>query len=345
MDLRCAKLVEPGSLSVTDQALAIVLQSRNANLSLGALPSSHHLGSVHAAKIPPASEWNPAKTGAWFAQVLHSRWKSYCERLDACRDEPSEEAVHELRVAIRRLLSQFVLLTRVISDGPPQKARRILKHQLQSLGALRDTTVQRVFIERLLPRFPELSDLCRQLGRRERRLIKTASRELNHFKTNKLEKWIRGIIAHFNQNLRGAPRGERLTLLALRLTEQAFAETVALRRLVEFSDSRTIHRVRVAFKKFRYGVECLPSGLTGLSKRELRKLAYYQRRMGNIQDVEVIRESITEFILQNENVEGLLVPFCAHLRRRRSSAVRAFRGSVDELYSFWPPPGLSAPAL
>ena len=248
--------------------------------------------------------------------------------------------MHELRVAIRRLLSQFVLLTRVISDRQPQKVRRILKRQLQSLGALRDTTVQRVFIEKQLVRFPELSDLRRQLERRERRLVKTASRQVNQFKTNKLEKWIRGITEQLTHDSRGAPRRDRMTSLALRLTAEAFADTVALRRLIEFSDSRTIHCMRVAFKKFRYSVECLPPQLTGLSKRDLRKLAYYQRRMGNIQDIEVIRDSITKFIQQNKGVDVLLVHFCAYLRRRRSSAFRAFRASVDELFSFWPPPGL-----
>jgi CHAD domain-containing protein len=353
MDPRCTKPAESGLPSVPDEALATVAQSQNLSPSLGAVQFSHCTvldetgmkrpsGLVDANEMSPSSERHPVTAGAWFDQALRERWELYRERLDACRAETSEEAVHELRVAIRRLLSQFVLLGCVIPDRQPQKARRILKRQIQSLGALRDTTVQRVFIEKQQAKFPELSVLRRQLGRRERRLTKIASGQINHFKTNKLEKWVRGIIEHLTRDSRRAPRRDRMTALAMRRAEEAFAETVALRQMIDFSDSLTIHRTRIAFKKFRYSVECLPAELTGLSKRGLRKLAYYQRRMGNIQDIEVIEASVTEFIRQNEGVEGLMAPFCAYLRRRRGSALRAFRTSADRLFSFWPPPGLSA---
>ena len=349
MDTSCAIPAETGSLLVPDKAPAAVLQPQNANPSLDALPPGRNetgmkrpSSVVTAIKMPPASGGQPVASGAWFAKVLRGRWETYRERLDACRDEASEEAVHELRVSIRRLLSQFVLLGRVIPTRQPQKTRRILKRQLQSLGKLRDTTVQRVFIEKQLAKFPELSVLRIQLGRRESKLTKTASRQVEHFKTNKLEKWLGGIIARLKSDSKDATRRDRLTVLALRRTEEAFAETMALRRLIDFSDSRTIHRTRIAFKKFRYSVESLPFELTGLAKRDLRKLAYYQRRMGIIQDIEVIQASVANFMQQNEDVRGLLVPFYGYLRRRRSSALRGFRASVDQLSSFWPPPRLTA---
>jgi len=348
MDPSCAIPAETGSLSVPDKAVAAVLQPQNSHLPLDALPPGRdetgmkRLSSVVTAiKMPLASGGQLVASDAWFAKVLGGRWETYRERLDACREEPSEEAVHELRVAIRRLLSQFVLLGRVIPDRQPQKARRILKRQLQSLGKLRDTTVQRVFIEKQLTKFPELSVLRIRLGRRERKLTKTASRQVNHFKTNKLEKWLRVIITRLTSDSKDAARRDRLTALALRRTEEAFAETIALRRLIDFSDSRTIHRTRIAFKRFRYSVESLRFELTGLAKRDLRKLAYYQRRMGIIQDIEVIQASVADFMQQHDGVRGLMVPFCGYLRRRRSSALRAFRASVDQLSSFWPPPGLS----
>lgn len=351
MDPRHANPVEPGSLSIPDKVLAPVLQSQDASSSPGALPSSYLVArgaeglarpssAVAEKERSPASKGPPATANTWFAEALRRRWKSYRERLEACWKKPSEEAVHELRVAIRRLLSQFDLLDCVISGGKPQKVRRMLKCQLQLLGPLRDIHVQRVFIEKQFAIFPELSLLRRPLDHRERRLIKTTAREVNHFKTEKLEKWIRGIIADLTRDSTGLSKRDRMKALALRHAEEAFAEVVALRRLIDLSDLRTIHSTRIAFKKFRYIVEFLPSEITGLGKRDLRKLAYYQRKMGNIQDIVVVQASITDFIKQNEGVEELMAPFCAYLRRRRGSALRAFLASADQLFSFWPPPGL-----
>src|SRR5262245_54883762 len=100
--------------------------------------------------------------GRFLAKALNRRWKSYCKRLEEARCEPSTESVHELRVAIRRLSSQFVLLNQVLPGHRARKPRDILKRQLQCLGPLRDTQVQHLFVEQQITRFPELSDLLDQ---------------------------------------------------------------------------------------------------------------------------------------------------------------------------------------
>jgi CHAD domain-containing protein len=51
---------------------------------------------------------------------------------------------------------------------------------------------------------------------------------------------------------------------------------------------RTVHQTRIAFKRFRYMLESLSPAITGPSRRQLRALAYYQRKMGIIQDHEVL---------------------------------------------------------
>ncbi len=89
----------------------------------------------------------PAAVGPILAAALESRWESYREQLRRCQEEFSEEAVHELRVATRRLLAQFILLSCVAPSAALEKARRILKRRLAVLGDLRDTQVQRLFIE------------------------------------------------------------------------------------------------------------------------------------------------------------------------------------------------------
>ena len=115
------------------------------------------------------------------------------------------------------------------------------------------------------------------------------------------------------------------------------------RQAIDLADLGTIHQTRVAFKRFRYIVESLSPGLTGLTKRQLRTLAYYQRRMGIIQDLEVMKRCVAELRpLTHKKTESALRPFCRYLRQRRARALRSFLKSADYLFEFWPPASLAA---
>jgi CHAD domain-containing protein len=227
----------------------------------------------------------------------------------------------------------------MVSSRKPEKAGRMLKRQLQSLGALRDIHVQRIFIEGQSVRFPELVLLQDHLGRRERELVRAATQQIHSIKTKKLEKRLFNLTAVLSEKENDGSSRKAMSAAAFRCAEDAFGQVVERRRLIDFSDLRTVHRTRVAFKKFRYVVESLPPEATGLSKRELRFLAWYQRRMGNIQDLEVLQACLTDFLNRHEDCQRLLAPFCSYLRHRQARALGAFRKSVDRLFQFWPPQG------
>lgn len=277
---------------------------------------------------------------SWPMEALRARWETYHGRMKDCRRDPSEESVHELRVSIRRLLSQVVVLSSVVPGCQPEKVRRVLKEQLQALGWLRDTHVVRVFLEEQLARFPELYPVRELLGARERELIKRVSREIDEFDTIKIDKWITRLLASLEAKQRaGSGRAELITG-ALRQAQKQFNETAQRYQLINFSETATIHRTRVAFKKFRYVVECLPAEVTGVTPQDLRRLALYQRRMGKIQDLEVVQASVTKLTQERSGLADLLTRFTAYLRSRRNRALRSFRLSGDQLLAFWPPPAL-----
>ena len=287
----------------------------------------------------------PMAIGPCLANALDSRWQTYREQLRLCQEEFSEEAVHELRVATRRLLAQFTLLASVVPSADLEKARRALKRRLAALGDLRDAQVQRAFIDQKAADFPELVLLCSWLERRERRLVKSAAGEVKRFKTRKLERWISTLRASLAANTRTARAQGRLCLLVLGATARAFADAVERRQAIDLADLRTVHRTRVAFKRFRYMVESLSPAITGLSKRQLRDLAYYQRRMGIIQDLQVMQACLASYIVENKRKAERLSPFCRHLSQRRDRALRSFLKAADRLYEFWPPARLAAPVM
>jgi CHAD domain-containing protein len=281
--------------------------------------------------------------GPFLARALDVRWQTYREQLRQCQDEFSEEAVHELRVATRRLLAQCVLLNSAAPSSGLEKVRRILKRRLVALGDLRDVHIQRMFVDQTTARFSELALLRAWLQRRERRLAKSAAEKVRRFKHRKLERWMSAMIGELLEDARSSRAQSRLASALMRATSSAFAETVERRRAIDLTDLRTIHQTRVAFKRFRYMVESLSPALTGLSKRQLRRLAYYQRKMGIIQDLEVMRHCVARFTQEHRKTDELLRAFCGHLRRRRARALRSFLRTANRLYEFWPPARLAAP--
>ena len=279
----------------------------------------------------------PVAVGPILAAALDSRWQSYRKQLRRCQEKFSEDGVHELRVATRRLLAQLILLSCVAPSAALEKARCILKRRLAVLGDLRDTQVQRLFIEQKVPSFPELVLLRDWLQRRERRLAKSAAETVNRFKTGKLERCISALIRGLTAKARRSRVQEQLASAVLRAAAQSFAKAVERRRAISVADLRTIHQTRVAFKRFRYIVESLSPGITGLSKRQLRTLAYYQRKMGIIQDLEVMQACLTRYSRENKKRGALLQRFSRYLRGRRTRALRSFLKSADRLFEFWPP--------
>ena len=297
-----------------------------------------------ALRLPWVPSLVPSAYGPALAKSLDDRWHTYRKQLRQCQEEFTEESVHELRVATRRLLAQFVLLECVAPSASLEKGRRILKRRLAALGDLRDTQVQRLFVELKTARFPELALLHPWLRRRERRLVRSAAGKVNRWRTRKLEKWVAAMASELTIHARGSRAQSQLASAVLRATAHAFAEAVQHRRAINPADPRTIHQTRVAFKRFRYMMESLSPALTGLSKRQLRALAHYQRRMGIIQDLEVLRRCVARFIHENSKTEPLLRPFCRHLQQRRARAVHSFLKSADHLFEFWPPARLAVTA-
>jgi len=88
-----------------------------------------------------------------------------------------------------------------------------------------------------------------------------------------------------------------------------------------------IHRIRIAFKKFRYMVEALSGIMPGISDRQVRAMQAYQKSMGKIQDVEVLLARLEKFVKREDVTEGLLSSFRRNMLSRRASLVKRFLAS------------------
>ena len=119
---------------------------------------------------------------------LNTRWDKYQADLKTCRREFSEEAVHDFRVATRRLLSLLDLLRAVMPDPRIQKMRRVLKDQLDNLDDLRDVQVLLADISETIHEIPALQPFQGYLQHKEKKLLRAAHKEIKSLKIESLSK-------------------------------------------------------------------------------------------------------------------------------------------------------------
>lgn len=276
--------------------------------------------------------------------ALRKRWIVFLRQLGRCRRNPSEPAIHDLRVATRRLMAAVDLLMVLSSSEELRKSRQQLRRLLKSMGPLRDTQVQLISVRRLLQECPELRPFLTVLLLREQRDLKRISRQLVKIQPRTLYQPIAGGVSNLGGSIR-RPVLKAATRLALQGAHAlSFARVAEMLRQTRTSDSGTVHRARVAFKKFRYTTEVLRPDI---ESRLHKAMDSYQSRMGGIHDIEVLLASMSAFVLARENVPGnprgvhppkppagTLQRVLQHLRQQHAMLVRKFMLTHNEFYGF-----------
>jgi CHAD domain-containing protein len=117
---------------------------------------------------------------------------------------------------------------------------------------------------------------------------------------------------------------------------RAYEGAQTLRRAIDPTDSRTIHRTRLAFKHYRYLLESLHPGIITLSKKQLAAMDRYQTRMGLVQDWEVLRQETLRFARSHKSLKTILAPLNKELEQREKAAIDAYLRIANQLDRFWP---------
>jgi CHAD domain-containing protein len=270
------------------------------------------------------------------AGSLDERWNIFLHQLQRSRRHLSEPAIHDLRVATRRLLSLISMIDSVVADNNLEKVRRQLRRHLKAFNDLRDVHVQLLRVKTLTRRFPQLRSFSADLRVRERRLVSEAGREVRGIKILLLERLLAEELERTLHLFGDVSTRVAGTAVLTGIGGRAFAAAVQRRQAVNPADPRSIHRFRVAFKKFRYTVEILRPQLRWIRKPLFRKMNTYQTAMGEIQDLEVLTASIKAYALRRGQMASLAyMPVYQHLAELRRRSVEEFLKGADQLYEFW----------
>ena len=254
-------------------------------------------------------------------------------RLRRARRKPALAAVHDLRVASRRLLSMIALLDDAAPVPGLVRLRRSIRRRLKDLGAMRDVQVQMGLVETLLPGFPQLAAFHAALDRRERRLAKRARERLGEWSLKTFLRRTDGVldalIAGFDPEV-----DSRVGLRIQSAVEDAHRRVVVVRECVDRRRPETIHRVRLAFKKFRYMAEIVAPARRDWTPERLEAMRGFQDRMGAIQDAGALLDAMAAYRRRTGRTSVLVAE--NEVRRRRAGLIEAFVEVADEIRFFRP---------
>lgn len=261
---------------------------------------------------------------------LDERWKEYRLRFKLCRREFSEDAVHDLRVAARRLLA-ILDLARALEPHPRiKKVRRFLKNQVDNLDDLRDVQVMMVEVVKDLESLPQLEPFELHLKKREKRFLRKARRGIQASKPSGLSKRmgkIRTMLQEFSQ-------GDAFSTRLLEIVDTFFTRTNRAYEEIDSMQPASIHRLRLIFKKFRYIVELVHPLLPGYPETHWKRMHDYQSRMGDIQDTRTLLNALMNFA-EKSAVSFDVQPIRRFYEKRYDEAAAVFIEDKGELFTFW----------
>jgi len=269
------------------------------------------------------------------ADSLETQWRRYRRRLQRCQERFSEEAVHDSRVETRRLLATVDLSGAFLPDDDLRKARRALKRHLNTFNQLRDTQVQLVYVERMTRAFPAARAFRNWLRKRESVFARQTRKAIKQVRIKRLGRRIARLEEQLRRCRKRTPRASAFET-AWRAMDQAFARVARLCRRVAAADSATIHRTRVAFKRFRYMVEALSPLLPAVNDQHRHAMRGYQSMMGDIQDLEVLLATLEEFVRGKKIADQPARQLREELLRRRQWLIQVYLNAAGKLRDFWP---------
>lgn len=261
-------------------------------------------------------------------EALDKRWKNYRTELKRCREEFSNEAVHDLRIAARRMLA-FIQLLNSISPRPRlQKLARAFKDQLDEFDDLRDTQVILAEISETLNELPQLQKFKYHLQSIEEDLLKTLRKRLKVIDLFDVSKRMRRTREALEAEMNGT-----LVSQLLQAVDDAFLLAKQRHSWVDTAQPATIHRVRIAFKSFRYMVEIIHPLLDHFPPENLKRMNDYQSLMGEIQDVEVLMQTLADFPTRGSSLD--FGPVRQYYDGRHAEAISAYVEEMNQIDNFW----------
>jgi len=256
----------------------------------------------------------------WMERVL--------KELEQVRMAPDADAVHDLRVALRRCRALAAVMEEVDPNPAWPEMRKLGRKLFRQLGALRDTQVLEEWVKKLGGAGDPV----------ERRLLDKFSKEEAEERDAGLraaEKFDEKTWKEHERVLRRRARVVRPNSLAAQslALERMLAAKALHMQALRTERPEPWHALRIGLKRFRYTVEGL---LPELYEKWGEDLKYVQDVLGEVHDLDVLADKIDE--LAREEFEGIRGRWHGKILEERRARLEQYRQRCmgpDNLWETW----------
>jgi CHAD domain-containing protein len=279
-------------------------------------PDSENIDKRSAAR-DPASEAPSAQEA--FASYATPVVGHAIELAAAVREDAAPEALHELRVSLRRLRSLWWAFAPLLEKDENARQRALYKYLSNAAGKTRDWDIA---IELLTQQDGGATDIAPKLQEARGVALATSRETLSNADVKHL---LCDALANTSRELNTAQERVPLRKFATQrvdVSERSLKKRMKRASHAKRSNYAAFHDVRKAGKKLRYLLEFFEPMLKGGCKRTLKRLKEIQKRFGALNDVvaseELLRENAALLAGAGDSDTAL-----QWLRKERKSRIRA----------------------
>jgi CHAD domain-containing protein len=193
-----------------------------------------------------------------------------------------DEAIHDLRVAIRRLRTLLKLARPIFGRFHADAARVAFTVIHRATGALRDEEVLEETLEEVASTSPTFEAWKMRRRALERSLRRRVVSGLRGGDLSRARKLLQALVA-----LPVAPRRDRPAAKLARRAIEGARRRVERLRDVSTDDGVALHELRIAYKELRYAAELLADALPVDLAAMAVPAAKFQKRLGEIHDADM----------------------------------------------------------
>jgi CHAD domain-containing protein len=256
----------------------------------------------------------------WMARVL--------KELENVRTAPDPDAVHDLRVALRRCRSVAAVMEEVDPDPAWPEMRKLGRKLFRELGELRDTQVLEGWADKLSRAGdPVRERLMSYFAKKEAEEKEAALRAAEKFDVKAWKSYERVL-------------GHRVRVVA---PNSLAAKSLALERLLGARELHQLalrterpepwHTLRIGTKRFRYTVESL---LPELNESWCENLKRVQDLLGEVHDLDVLADTIAQVAADEpEEARAIWMDRIAAERQERLAEYRELSMGTRRLWQEW----------
>ena len=265
----------------------------------------------------PVSPAEPTKS---LPEALKRFLKRVLREQKLVQESFAPEAIHDLRVALRRCRSLAEGMSTLDDSREWKRLQRRAKDLQDELADLRDVHVWKQRVRRLrLLQEPAGQTIQEALRQDERKAHRRAKRAMEKFSRKKWKKWLRRLPKR-------AAELDLQTRVFAQLALQRIQEVGAREhRWQESGSESAAHRTRIAVKQFRYTVQSLLPAQYSAWEKNLRRI---QDALGDLHDLDLLRDWLRKVARRASLEHAAVQLWMKRIAEARRDCVERYRRAV-----------------